>query len=96
MEQEAKPKAAKQLAKSREEARALKKAAADAEKESARLAEQRSALDRAMFDPAGAEPALANLPMSELAQRRAKVAAALEAAEARWLQLAEQLEKEAA
>jgi ATP-binding cassette subfamily F protein 3 len=49
-----------------------------------------------MFDPAGAEPALANLPMSELAQRRAKVAAALEAAEARWLQLAEQLEKEAA
>lgn len=92
---EAKPKPAK-AAKTREDAKALKKAAAEAEKESARLAEQRSALDRAMFDPASADRELARLSMSELSQRRAKVAAALEAAEARWMELAEQLEREAA
>lgn len=82
--------------KARDEQRELKKAAAEAEKESARLAEQRSALDKAMFDPSGAEPALAKLSMSELSQRRAKVAAALEAAEARWMELSEQLEMQAA
>lgn len=92
---EARAKPAKS-AKSREDAKALKKATAEAEKESARLAEQRSALDRAMFDPSGADPVLAKLSMSELSQRRAKVAAALEAAEAKWMELAEQLEREAA
>jgi ATP-binding cassette subfamily F protein 3 len=83
-------------AKAREDAKALKKAAAEAEKESARLAEQRSALDRAMFDPSAADPQFARLSMSELSQRRAKVAAALEAAEAKWMELSEQLEREAA
>lgn len=92
---EAKPKAAKG-GKAREDAKALKKAAADAEKESARLTEERSALDRAMFDPSGAEPSLAKLSMSELSKRRAKVATALEQAEAKWMELAEQLEREAA
>ena len=82
--------------KSREEAKALKKAAAEAEKESARLAEQRSALDRAMFDPSGADPSLAKLSMGELSKRRAKVAEALEQAEAKWMELAQQLEREAA
>jgi len=93
---EAKPKLPKLDRKARDEARELKKAAAEAERESLRLAEQRSALDRAMFDPQAADASLAGLPMSELAQRRAKVAAALEAAEARWLELSEQLEAEAA
>ncbi|WP_300974404.1 ABC-F family ATP-binding cassette domain-containing protein [Sphingomonas sp. LHG3406-1] len=92
---EAKPKAAKG-GKAREDTKALKKAAVEAEKESLRLAEQRSALDRAMFDPSGADPQLTRLSMSELSQRRAKVAAALEAAEAKWLELSEQLEREAA
>ncbi|WP_426267499.1 ABC-F family ATP-binding cassette domain-containing protein [Sphingomonas sp. LHG3443-2] len=92
---EAKPKTAKG-GKAREDAKALKKAAADAEKESARLTEERSALDRAMFDPSGAEPSLAKLSMGELSKRRAKVAAALEQAEAKWMELAEQLEREAA
>ncbi|GAA4040219.1 ABC-F family ATP-binding cassette domain-containing protein [Sphingomonas rosea] len=92
---EAKPKAAKG-AKAREDAKALRKAASEAEQESLRLAEQRSALDRAMFDPKAAEPALARLSMGELSQRRAKVAAALEAAEARWLELSEQLEQQQA
>ena len=82
-------------AKAREEARSLKKKAAEAEAASARLAALCSALDRAMFDPAGAEPELAALPMSELARRRASIAADLEAAEARWLEVSEQLEKAA-
>jgi ATP-binding cassette subfamily F protein 3 len=93
---ERKPKAAKAdrkaESKAREDARALRKAAVEAEAASARLAAICSALDRAMFDPAGAEPDLASLPMSELSRRRAKVAAELEEAEARWLAVSEQLE----
>jgi ATP-binding cassette subfamily F protein 3 len=82
--------------KAREDARALRKAATEAEAASARLAAQCSALDRAMFDPAGAEPELASLPMTELSRRRAKLAADLEEAEARWLEVSEQLEQLAA
>jgi ATP-binding cassette subfamily F protein 3 len=93
---EAKPKqsnqARKAAARARDDARALKKAAAEAEAASARLMAQCSALDRAMFDPASAPSDLAALPMSELSRRRAKVAAELEAAEARWLEASEQLE----
>ena len=86
----------KTAAKAREEARALKKAAAEAEAASARLAAQCSAIDRAMFDPANAPTEFANLPMSELNKRRARIAAELEAAEARWLEANEQLERLAA
>jgi ATP-binding cassette, subfamily F, member 3 len=86
----------KAAAKAREDALALKRAASDAEAESARLAEQCSAIDRAMFDPAGADPVLAKLPMSELSQRRAKVTADLAAAEARWVEACEALEGVAA
>ena len=49
-----------------------------------------------MFDPSSAEPELASLPMSELSRRRAKLAADLEAAEARWIAASEQLESVAA
>jgi ATP-binding cassette subfamily F protein 3 len=56
---------------------------------------QCSAIDQAMFDPASARPELTSLPMSELSRRRAKIAAELEAAEARWLEASEQLEKAA-
>lgn len=38
----------------------------------------------------------ADLPMSELSRRRAQVAAELEAAEAKWLEVNEQLERLAA
>jgi ATP-binding cassette subfamily F protein 3 len=82
--------------KAREDARALQKLAADAEAASARLAAQCSAIDRAMFDPASAEPELASLPMTELSRRRAKLSADLEEAEARWLDVSEQLERLAA
>jgi ATP-binding cassette subfamily F protein 3 len=85
----------KAAAKARDEAKALKKAAADAEAVSARLAAQCSALDKAMFDPSGAAPDLATLPMSELGRRRAMLAAELEAAEARWLEASEKLERAA-
>ncbi|WP_205478933.1 ABC-F family ATP-binding cassette domain-containing protein [Sphingomonas arenae] len=83
-------------AKAREEARALRKAAEAAEAESARLAAQCSAIDRAMFDPGSADPSLASLPMSELSRRRAKLAADLERAEQRWLEASEQIEAQAA
>ncbi len=97
---EAKPKTVKSdrkaAANARNGASALKRAASDAEAESARLAAQCSAIDRAMFDPAGAEPNLALLPMSELSRRRAKLGAELALAEARWLEASEQLESLAA
>ena len=86
----------KAAAKAREDARALKKAAAEAEAASSRLAAQCSALDRAMFDPTNAAKEFANLPMSELSRRRAQVAAELEVAEAKWLEVSEQLERLAA
>jgi ATP-binding cassette, subfamily F, member 3 len=49
-----------------------------------------------MFDPANAPSEFANIPMRELSKRRAEVASQLEAAEARWLEANEQLEKIAA
>jgi len=86
----------KAAARAREEARALKKAAAEAEAVSARLAAECSAIDRAMFDPANAPAEFADLPMSELNRRRAMITAELEAAETRWLEANEQLERLAA
>jgi ATP-binding cassette subfamily F protein 3 len=97
---EAKPKAIKAgrkaVAKARDDARTLKQAATEAESESARLAARCSAIDRAMFDPSNADPALAALPMSELTRQRARLAAELVEAEARWLAASEQLEQLAA
>ena len=84
----AKPK--KLDAKAREEAKALKQAAKDAEAASARLAAECEALDREL---AAAECAKA---IGDLSERRAQVAAKLKAAEAKWLEVAEQLEQLAA
>ena len=86
----------KAAAKAREDARALKKAASDAEADSARLSAQCHALDRALSDPENASSEFANLPMSELSKRRAQAAAQLQAAEARWMEANEQLEELAA
>ncbi|MEO6226220.1 MAG: ABC-F family ATP-binding cassette domain-containing protein [Sphingomicrobium sp.] len=96
---EAKPKAKadrKITAQARDEARALKRAAAAAEVESARLAAQCKALDRAMSKSGDSDPKLASLPMSELSRRRTQLAAELALAEARWLEVSEQLERQAA
>jgi ATP-binding cassette subfamily F protein 3 len=49
-----------------------------------------------MFDPTNAASEFANMPMSELGKRRARVASELEAAEARWLEANEELERMAA
>ena len=96
---EGKPKASKADRKAesraRDQARALKKAAAEAEAAAARLAAQCTAVEQAMIDPASAGPELAALDMSELSQRRARLAAELEIAEARWLEASEQLERAA-
>ncbi|WP_420141746.1 ABC-F family ATP-binding cassette domain-containing protein [Sphingomonas sp.] len=79
-------------AEAREKGQALRRDIKTAEAEIARLEKERSALDRAMFDPAGAEPALVKLPMTELMKRRAATAAALEEVETRWMGYNEALE----
>lgn len=79
-------------AQAREQSQALRKQASAAEAEVAKLSAERSAVERAMFDPSGAEPTLAKLPMGDLMRKRAEVAAKLEAAEAKWLELSEKVE----
>jgi len=49
-------------------------------------------VDQAMFDPKGAEPALAKLTMTDLMKRRADLESRIEAAEAAWLEASEALE----
>jgi ATP-binding cassette subfamily F protein 3 len=82
----------KAAADAREKAQALKKRVTEAETKMAKLTAEKSALDRAMFDPKSAEPAYAKLSMGELMKKRADVATALEQAEAGWLALTEELE----
>ena len=65
----------------------------DAEAELAKLEVVLSAIDRAMFDPASAANEYKNLTMGELSQRRGKIVAAQEAAEAKWIAASEALEK---
>ena len=79
-------------AEAREKGTALRKAAKAAETELARLQAQLSALEKAMFDPSTAEPALAKLTMTDLMKRRADVADKIEAAELAWMEASEALE----
>ena len=92
----AKPKDAKaarqEAAKAREAQAVLRKSAKDHEARAAKLAQQISAIDRAMFDPASAEPALAKLTMGDLSQRRGKLASELETVEAAWMEALEAIE----
>ena len=83
-------------AEAREQSQALRKDAKAAEQRIAKLGAERSAIDRAMFDPSSAEPALAKLTMGDLMKKRASVEEALEDAEAVWLEASEKLEKVAA
>ena len=69
-----------------------KKAVSDAEADLAKYQVVLTAIDRAMFDPAGAANEYKGLTMSELSQRRGKIVAAQEAAEARWVEAGEALE----
>jgi ATP-binding cassette subfamily F protein 3 len=86
----------KAAARAREEARQAGRDVAQAEAAMARLQAQASAIDRAMFDPASAEPPLRDLTMGELAHRRARITEELEQAEAAWLAASERLDTQAA
>jgi len=83
-------------AEAREKGQSLRRRAGQAEAELARLAEQRSAIDRAMFDPAAAAPEYAALTMGELMRRRAALETRIAAVEAEWMAASEALESIAA
>ena len=87
---------ARKQAEQREQDKALRKQARDAEAALAKLTEQLSALDRAMFDPSTAQGPLAKLSMTELMKRRASVQEQIDASEQSWLESSEQLEAIAA
>ncbi|HVQ07621.1 MAG TPA: ABC-F family ATP-binding cassette domain-containing protein [Allosphingosinicella sp.] len=80
-------------AEARERSQKLRKTALAAEQDIARLEARKTALERAMFDPASASPEDAALAMSVLMKRHAEAAAALAAAEARWLAASEAIEE---
>jgi ATP-binding cassette, subfamily F, member 3 len=82
----------KAAAAAREKGAALRNAVKTAESEMAKLTATRSAIERAMFDPASAAPEHAKLTMTDLMKRRADVEARLEAAEAAWVEASEALE----
>ena len=82
----------KAAAQAREQQSALRKTIRDAEADLAKLETVRNAIDRAMFDPKSADANYAAMTMSELAQRRAKIGEAMEAAEAKWVEASEALE----
>jgi ATP-binding cassette subfamily F protein 3 len=76
----------------REKSKALRTEAKAAEAEIQKLTAQRSAVDKAMFDPSAAEVSLSRLSMTELMKRRAELEAQLAQAEARWLEASEAVE----
>ncbi|CAH0497330.1 ABC-F family ATP-binding cassette domain-containing protein [Novosphingobium sp. CECT 9465] len=82
----------KARAMARDEFKALKKKQAEAETAVNKLQAELAQIDRAMFEPSAAIPALAKLPMSELSQRRGKLARELEQAEEAWMLAGEKLE----
>jgi ATP-binding cassette subfamily F protein 3 len=83
-------------AEARERGQSLRRRAGQAEAELARLTEQRSAIDGAMFDPASADPAFAKLTMGDLMRRRAALETRIAAVEAEWMEASEALERIAA
>ncbi len=82
----------KAQAAAREAQAKLKKAVSDAEANLAKYEVVLTAIDRAMFDPANAANEYKDLTMGELSQRRGKIAAAKDEAEARWIEASEALE----
>ena len=88
--------ARKAAARAREDARQIGREISDSEAAIARLQAQAATIERAMFDPSTAEPALQALTMGELARRRAEVTEELERAEQRWLAASERLERQSA
>lgn len=82
----------KQSNKARAAARQVKAEISTAEKGIAKLQAECSDIDKAMYEPANAEPHLANVAMGDLLAQRAKAASALEKLEAEWMALSEKLD----
>ncbi|MEJ6596181.1 ABC-F family ATP-binding cassette domain-containing protein [Parasphingorhabdus sp.] len=72
----------------------LRKSVSSAEKEMKIFGEEVSAIDRAMFDPATAEPKHSGLKMTDLMKLRAEIQDQLDKAEARWMDVSDRLEQE--
>jgi ATP-binding cassette subfamily F protein 3 len=60
-------------AEAREQGQAIRRRVKETEADLARLTAERSAVERAMFDPGSADPKLAKLTMSDLMKRRAEL-----------------------
>ncbi|WP_156680207.1 ABC-F family ATP-binding cassette domain-containing protein [Sphingomonas profundi] len=82
----------KAAADARARAADVRKAVKVAEDALAKLTLRKSAIDRAMFDPATADPIDRDQTMTTLMQRRAAVERDMAAAEATWLEASEALE----
>ncbi|WP_433908740.1 ABC-F family ATP-binding cassette domain-containing protein [Sphingomonas yabuuchiae] len=82
----------KASAEQRERFNAMKKTLRGIEDEMAKLTRERDALDKAMNNPASAEPRHAKLSMGELNKRRAEVVDKLAEAETRWMEAGEAME----
>jgi ATP-binding cassette, subfamily F, member 3 len=82
----------KAAAAAREAEAASRKAIKDAEADLAKLELVLRAIDLAMFDPMSAANEYKGLTMGELSQRRGKIAAAIEVAEAKWVKATEVVE----
>jgi ATP-binding cassette, subfamily F, member 3 len=82
----------KAAAAAREAQAEARKAIKDAEADLAKLELVLRAIDQAMFDPMSAANEYKGLTMSELSQRRGKIVAAQEAAEAKWVEASERVE----
>jgi ATP-binding cassette subfamily F protein 3 len=80
-------------AEAREQSQSLRKSAKAAEAEIARLETRKREIERAMFDPSSAEEADAARTMTELIKLHADVGKDLAAAEARWLEASEAIER---
>ena len=79
-------------AQAREATAGLRKAVRDAEAETAKWTQRRSAIDRALFDPATGAPADAKRTAADLMRERGDVERALGKAEAAWLAASEALD----
>jgi ATP-binding cassette, subfamily F, member 3 len=82
----------KAAAQAREKQQVMRKTVRDAEADLAKLEVVKTAIDKAMFDPSAADNDYKSLTMGELSQRRAKIADAMTAAEARWMEATTALE----
>ncbi len=91
-----KKEARKAAAEAREKGQALRARAKQAEAALAQLAQMRSAIDAAMFDPGSARGELASLTMTELMKRRSDVESRIAAAERTWLEASEAMDSIAA